>query len=270
MERMGKQKGLSAAVWTRAALGAYVLVMAAASAAIVAYLFAPGGMVQIDDREAVMRRRGSNVLTSLTVEGSCWPAVTVTDPELLFTLGQKIGVIPRVSGEYPGEAPGKIAGQAEFADGSREEFSAGTVLTIGGVVYYSPGTQEEIRAIREELAAQLYTLGNLASFFREENQVTLADEGAAIQLSPEQIGLMGEAIGEGELVEDLAEAGQTVGDRPPRYTLTVRDGAGVELLRLLVYGNESTQVYDSYAPGQQLVLCFSGELIPLCQGLLEG
>lgn len=267
---MKRENSTSAALWPRVSLVAYAMVMAVISAVIVAYVFAPSGMVRIDDREAVMRRRTSNILTSLTIESSCWPQVTVTDQDFLFALGQRINSIPRVSGEYPGEAPGRITGRMEFADGSREDFAAGTVLTVGRAVYYSQETQEELRGIRDELAAQLYTLGNLASFFRTENQATLADETTTIPLASDQMALVGQAIGEGELVEDLAEAGQTVGDRPPRYTLTVRDGAGVELLRLLVYGNESTQVYDSYAPGQQLVLCFSGDLIPLCQGLLEG
>ena len=100
--------------------------------------------------------------------------------------------------------------------------------------------------------------------------MTLSDEAGAILLSPEEMGLARRAILEGEQVEDLLEVSQTVGDRPPRYTLTVRDTARVELLRLGVYANESTQVYDSYHSGQQLLLCFSGELVPLCQGLLAG
>lgn len=256
--------------WPRVSLAVYAIAMVVVSVVIVAYVFAPSGMVQIDDREAVMRRRTSNVLTSLTIDSSCWPQVTITDQDFLFPLWQRIGSIPRVSGEYPGEAPGKVTGQMDFADGSREDFTAGTVLTIGRAVYYSPQTQEELLEIRDQLAAQLYTLGNLASFFQPENRVTLADESTSIRLSPEETALVGQAIQEGELVEDLAEASQTVGDRPPRYTLTVRDGTGVELLRLLVYGNESTQVYDSYTPGQPLLLCFGGELVPLCQGLLEG
>lgn len=265
---MKQERKTSPALWPRVSLAVYAVVMVALSAAIVAYLFAPSGMVQIDDQEAVMRRRTANVLTSLTIDSSCWPQVTITDPELLFVLGQRINAIPRVSGEYPGEAPGKVTGRMDFADGSREEFSVGTVLTIGQAVYYSRETQEELEAIRDGLAAQLYTLGNLASFFRTENQVTLSDETAAIPLAPEEAALVGQVIAEGELVEDLAEASETVGDRPPRYTLTVRDEAGVELVRLLVYGNESTQVYDSYTPGQPLLLCFGGELVPLCQELL--
>lgn len=267
---MKRERKPSAAFLSKVSLMVYVFVMVAVSAVIIANVFAPSEMVRIDDQEAVMRRRTSNVLTSLTIDNSCWPQVTITDQEFLFVLGQKMGAIPRVSGEYPGEAPGKITGQMDFADGSREDFAAGTVLTIGRAVYYSQETQEELEEIREELAAQLYTLGNLVSFFQPENQVTLADEDTTIPLDTDETALVGRAIGEGELVEDLAEASETVGDRPPRYTLTVRDGTGLELVRLLVYGNESTQVYDSYAPGQQLLLCFSGDLIPLCQGLLEG
>lgn len=270
MNRENREGRAFPAFWSKVSLAVYAIAMTVISGVIVAYVFAPSGMVRIDDREAVMRRRTSNILTSLTVDGSCWPQVTVTDPDFLFTLGQRMDSIPRVSGEYPGEAPGKITGRMEFADGSWEDFAAGTVLTVGGAVYYSPEAQEELLTIRDELAARLYTLGNLASFFREENQVTLADEAASIRLSPEDTALVAQAIREGEPVEDLAEAGETVGDRPPRYTLTVRDEAGVELVRLLVYGNESTQVYDSYTPGQPLLLCFGGELVPLCQGLLEG
>ena len=70
-------------------------------------------------------------------------------------------------------------------------------------------------------------------------------------------------------MEDPEEANQAVQDRPPRYTIHVRTGAGVDMLRLLVYGNESIQVYDTYSSGQPLLLCFGGELVPLCQGLLE-
>ena len=49
----------------------------------------------------------------------------------------QMSAIPRVSGQFPGEAPGKITGTMIFADGSQEEFAAGTVLAIGRTVYYS-------------------------------------------------------------------------------------------------------------------------------------
>lgn len=261
---------MSSTLWRRVFLAVYMLVMVAASLWIVGRAFAPGSMVQIHDQEAVMRRRTSNVLTSLTISDPCWPDVTITDQDFLFALGQQMSAIPRVSGQFPGEAPGKITGTMIFADGSQEEFAAGTVLVIGRTVYYSPQSQEELEDIRTTLAAQLYTLQNLATFFAPGYHVTLSDEAGAILLSPEEMGLARRAILEGEQVEDLLEVSQTVGDRPPRYTLTVRDTAGVELLRLGVYANESTQVYDSYHSGQQLLLCFSGELVPLCQGLLAG
>ena len=141
---------------------------------------------------------------------------------------------------------------------------------LGGEAGARLSLREELEDIRTTLAAQLYTLQNLATFFAPGYHVTLSDEAGAILLSPEEMGLARRAILEGEQVEDLLEVSQTVGDRPPRYTLTVRDTAGVELLRLGVYANESTQVYDSYHSGQQLLLCFSGELVPLCQGLLAG
>lgn len=260
---------MSSTLWRRVFLTVYILVMVAVSLWIVGYAFVPGRMVQIYDQEAVMRRRTSNVLTSLTIDDPCWPAVTITDQDFLFALGQQINAIPRVSGQFPGEAPGKITGTMVFADGSQEEFAAGTVLTIGRTVYYSPETREELEGIRSTLAAQLYTLQNLGAFFAPDRQVSLADENVSILLSHEEMELVRRAILEGELVEYLEEVSQTVGDRPPRYTLAVRDAAGVELLRLGVYANESTQVYDSYHSGQQLLLCFSGELVPLCQGILQ-
>ena len=254
----------------RTFLGIYLTVMILASLFLLRQAFAPGEMVQIDDREAVMRRRTTSPLSSLTVRDPCWPDREITDREVLYLLSQRIASIPRASGPFPGEAPGKITGTMIFADGSQEEFAAGTVLVIGRTVYYSPQSQEELEDIRTTLAAQLYTLQNLATFFAPGYHVILSDEAGAILLSPEEMGLARRAILEGEQVEDLLEVSQTVGDRPPRYTLTVRDTAGVELLRLGVYANESTQVYDSYHSGQQLLLCFSGELVPLCQGLLAG
>lgn len=261
---------MSSTFWRRFFLTLYVLAMITASAVIVACVFAPSGMVQIHDQEAVMRRRTSNVLTSLTIDSSCWPRVTITDQDFLFALGQQINTIPRVSGQYPGEAPGKITGEMVFADGSQEDFAAGTVLTVGRAVYYSEGTREQLEEIRAALAARLYTLENLSSFFLPENQVTLADEASSILLPPGEMDLMRRAILAGEQVEDLTEVSQTVGDRPPRYTVTVRNSAGVELVRLWVYANESIQVYDSYSAGQPLLLCFGGELVPLCQGVLGG
>ena len=144
-----------------------------------------------------MRRRTSNVLTSLTISDPCWPDVTITDQDFLFALGQQMSAIPRVSGQFPGEAPGKITGTMIFADGSQEEFAAGTVLTIGRTVYYSPQSQEELEGIRATLAAQLYTLQNLATFFAPDYHVTLSDEAGAILLSPEEMGLARRAILEG-------------------------------------------------------------------------
>ena len=35
------------------------------------------------------------------------------------------------------------------------------------------------------------------------------------------------------------------------------------------YANESIQVYDTYSSGQPFLFCFGGELVPLCQELLE-
>ena len=120
---------MSSTLWRRVFLAVYMLVMVAASLWIVGRAFAPGSMVQIHDQEAVMRRRTSNVLTSLTISDPCWPDVTITDQDFLFALGQQMSAIPRVSGQFPGEAPGKITGTMIFADGSQEEFAAGTSTT---------------------------------------------------------------------------------------------------------------------------------------------
>ena len=208
---------MSSTLWRRVFLAVYMLVMVAASLWIVGRAFAPGSMVQIHDQEAVMRRRTSNVLTSLTISDPCWPDVTITDQDFLFALGQQMSAIPRVSGQFPGEAPGKITGTMIFADGSQEEFAAGTVLVIGRTVYYSPQSQEELEDIRTTLAAQLYTLQNLATFFAPGYHVTLSDEAGAILLSPEEMGLARRAILEGEQVEDLLEVSQGLlaGDDPP-------------------------------------------------------
>jgi len=259
---------MSSTFWRRFFLTVYVLAMVAVSIFIIAYVFAPGEMVQIHDQEAVMRRRTSSLLTSLTIDDPHWTQVTITDQDFLLALGQKINSIPRVSGQYPGEAPGKITGTMVFASGDQEEFTVGTVLTIGRTVYYSPETQQELSEIYSTLASQLYTLQNLAAFFHPDNRIMLADESTSILLSPEEMDLIRGSVQGGELVEDLAEVSQTVGDRAPRYTITVWDAGGGELLRLWVYANESIQVYDSCSPGQPLLLCFSGELVPLCQGML--
>ena len=96
---------MSSTLWRRVFLAVYMLVMVAASLWIVGRAFAPGSMVQIHDQEAVMRRRTSNVLTSLTISDPCWPDVTITDQDFLFALGQQMSAIPRVSGQFPGEAP---------------------------------------------------------------------------------------------------------------------------------------------------------------------
>jgi len=261
---------MSSTFWRRFFLTVYVLAMVGVSIFIIAHVFAPGEMVQIYDQEAVMRRRTSNLLTSLTIDDPRWPQVTITDQDFLLALGQKINSIPRVSGQYPGEAPGKIAGTMFFADGDQDGFTVGTVLTVGGTVYYSPETQAELADVYTTLASRLYTLENLASFFRPDNRIMLADETSSILLSPEEMELIRQAVEAGEPVEDLAEVSQTVGGRAPRYTLTVWDAAGEELLRLWVYANESIQVFDSASPGQPLLLCFGGELVPLCRGMLGG
>ena len=152
-----------------------------------------------------------------------------------------------------------------FADGTQEDFSISTVLTIGQRVYYSPEAQTQLENIRQLLASHLYTLENLASFFYPSQLVTISDGEA----SSESMGLLRRAIEEGALVEDSQEVEQLVGGPPPRYTIQVRSPEGLDQLRLVVYANESIQVYDTYSSGQPFLFCFGGELVPLCQELLE-
>ena len=72
------------------------------------------------------------------------------------------------------------------------------------------------------------------------------------------------------MVENPQEVSQTVADLSPRFTIRLQDASGTDRLRLSVYANESILVYNTYSSGQRLVLCFSGELVPLCQELLAG
>ena len=156
----------------------------------------------------------------------------------------------------PGQA-GSFRGRPPGSDGSQETFSVGTVLTLGGTVFYSPEAAEELQEIRSAIAAHLYTLQNLGSFFQPDHQVTLSDGDTSLDLSPEAMGLLRRVIEAGELVEDFEGV-----------SLQVRSAEGLDEVRLVVYANESIQVCDSYAPGQPMVFCFSGDLVPLCQGLL--
>lgn len=252
----------------RTFLAVYLTVMILASFLLLRWTFAPGELVQIDDRDAVMRRKNFVPLTSLVIRDPCWPDMKITDGSVLYALGQQINSIPRAGGEFPGEAPGKLSGEMTFADGSQETFSVGTVLTIGGTVFYSPEAAEELQEIRSAIAAHLYTLQNLGSFFQPDHQVTLSDGDTSLDLSPEAMGLLRRVIEAGELVEDFEGVSVQDGGRPPRYTLQVRSAEGLDEVRLVVYANESIQVCDSYAPGQPMVFCFSGDLVPLCQGLL--
>lgn len=248
-------------------LGVYLTVMILASLFLLGRSFAPGELVQIDDREAVMRRRTSSVLTSLILRDPCWQDMEVVDHELLYSLSRQINSIPRVSGQFPGEAPGKLSGEMTFADGTQEKFSLGTVLTIGGVVHYSPEAETALSELRRTLAGQLYTLQNLGAFFQDGHWVVLSDGEASQDLSPEAAGLLRQAIEAGTPVEDFEEI---IGGPAPRYTIHVRSPEGPDEVRLLVYGNESVQVYDAYSSGQPLVLCFSADVVPLCQELLGG
>lgn len=260
---------MASTLWRRVILTVYVVSMVIVSCFIVGRTFDDGGVVYIDDQEAVMRRRSPGILTSVVLEDPCWPRTVITDPDYLFLLSQRVRAIPRVSGSFPGEAPGKITGRVTFAGGADEAFSLSNALTIGRMVFYGAEFQEELESIRLSLAGRLYTLQNLAAFFWPDNQVVLDDGSSAIALTPEAMELMRRAIEEGEVVEDLDDVSQTVGGRPPRYTIYVRTEAGIDMLRLLVYANESIQVYDTYASGQPLLLCFGSDLVPLCQGLLE-
>ena len=260
---------MSSTLLRRIILTLYVTIMVSVSALIVGYTFSESSMVQIDDREAVMRRRTVGVLTAVMVDDPAWNAVVISDQEFLLELSQQINAIPRVEGQFPGEGPWKLSGTMTFADGSREEYTLGTVLTIGQRVYYSKDLEDDIQTIRQTLAAQLYTLSNLASFFRPEAQVILSDGTSSRTLSYPEAELLGQAIEAGETVEDPEEVGQTVKGRAPRFTIQIRNSDGTGLVRLQVYANESTLVYDAYSTGQRLLLCLSGELVPLCQSLLE-
>ncbi len=251
----------------RTFLGIYLTVMILASLFLLRQAFAPGEMVQIDDREAVMRRRTTSPLSSLTVRDPCWPDREITDREVLYLLSQRIASIPRASGPFPGEAPGKLGVEMTFAGGDREPFTIGTFLTIGEVVYYSPEAEGELAELRAAIAGQLYTLPNLGSFFQPGRQVILSNGEAALELTPEAMELLRRAIEGGEPVEEFEEI---LGGPAPRYTIQVRSPEGLDEVRLLVYGNESIQVYNIYSSGQPLALCFSAEVVPLCQGLLGG
>ena len=249
----------------RTFLGIYLTVMILASLFLLEQTFAPGEMVQIDDREAVMRRRTSSVITSLILRDPYWQDMEIIDHELLYSLSQRINSIPRVSGEFPGDAPGKLSGEVTFADGTHETFSLGTVLTIGDVTYYSPEAETALSEIHRTLAGQLYTLQNLGAFFQPGHRVTLSDGEISQELSPEAAGQLRQAIEAGTLVEDFEEI---LGGPTPRYTIQVHSQEGLAEVRLLVYGNESIQVYNTYSSGQPLALCFGAEVVPLCQGLL--
>ena len=248
---------------------AYVAAMVLASAFILSRGFAHSEMVQIDDREAVMRRRTAGVITTLTVDDPVWDPVIITDPEYLFDLSQELNSLPRVEGQFPGESLEKLSGVMEFADGSREEYSVSNVLTLGQTVYYSKETAEDIQKIRRELAARYYTPGNLARLLDDDLLLLLEGGGLSHTLTEEEVRRLCQAVEAGEAVEDPSEVSQTVSDLSPRYTLRLRDGSGAERLRLLVCANESILVYNAYSSGQRLVLSFSGQLVPLCQELLE-
>lgn len=254
----------------RTFLAVYLTVMILASLLLLRWTLAPGELEQIDDREAVMRRRTFVPLTGLVVRDPCWPDMEVTDGVALYALGQRINAIPRAGGEFPGEAPGKLTGELSFADGTQAPFSVGTVLTIGETVYYSPEAAEELEEIREVIAGYLYTLPSLGSFFQPDHQVTLSDEKTSMGLSPEAMEQLRQTILAGALVEDFEGVTPQEGGRLPRYTIQVRSPEGLDEVRLAVYANESIQVYDAYAAGQPMVFCFGGELVPLCQGLLGG
>lgn len=267
-EEKKAQNPMSSTLRRRVFLTIYLAAMAAASIFLLVRAFSSGEMVQIDDQEAVMRRRTSSVLTALSIDDPCWPEVTISDHLLLFSLSQQINSVPRVKGQFPGEAPGKLSGRMTFASGEEEPFSISTVLTIGQTVYYSPEAQAALEEIRSTLASQLYTLESLGSFFHPDRQVTLSDGENTLLLPPESMEPLRGVIEGGALVEDFEEIDQLVGGPPSRYTIHVRSPEGLDQLRLTVYANESIQVYDTYSSGQPLLFCFSGELVPLCQGLM--
>ena len=277
---MGAGLGVAAAVMNRRRrmtsmerrrlwLALYGVAMVLLSGWILSRLFAPGELVRIYDREEVMRLRSPAILTEVTVEDDCWRNISITDPDLLFQLNQWLGAIPLVRGEFPGEAPGKISGTFYFADGSKASYEVGKVLTMDGAVYYSKRTEDELEELHECLSNRLYTLENLATFFEADHQVYLTDGVEGRNLSPEEMGLLEVTIRQGELVDDLEEVEQAVSDRTPRYTIYVRDLKGTEQVGVWVYANEATQVYDAYGNGQRRLLCFSSQLVPLCQNLLE-
>ena len=266
---MNRRRRMTSMERRRLWLALYGVAMVLLSGWILSRLFAPGELVRIYDREEVMRLRSPAILTEVTVEDDCWRNISITDPDLLFQLNQWLGAIPLVRGEFPGEAPGKISGTFYFADGSQASYEVGKVLTMDGAVYYSKRTEDELEELHECLSNRLYTLENLATFFEADHQVYLTDGVEGRNLSPEEMGLLELTIRQGELVDDLEEVEQAVSDRTPRYTIYVRDLKGTEQVGLWVYANEATQVYDAYGNGQRRLLCFSSQLVPLCQNLLE-
>ena len=143
---------MASTLWRRIFLGVYVVSMVLVSLLLVLLAFDDGEMVQIDDQAEVMRRRTPSILASVTLEVPCWPPVEITDQDYLYRLSRRISVIPRVSGSFPGEAPGKLAGRMVFADGGEEPFSLSNTLMVGEEVYYSPEAREELAELRRSLA----------------------------------------------------------------------------------------------------------------------
>ena len=97
-------------------------------------------------KEYQKKRSSRPVISTAGQQGS---SMEITGRELLFSLTQQMNAIPRVKGQFPGEAPGKLSGQMAFADGTQEDFSISTVLTIGQRVYYSPEAQTQLENIRD-------------------------------------------------------------------------------------------------------------------------
>ena len=81
---------------------------------------------------------------------------------------------------------------------------------VGEEVYYSPEAREELAELRRSLAGRLYTLQSLSTFFVPDNQVVVEDTEGSVLLSPQDTGLLRQAIETGELVEDPEEANQAV------------------------------------------------------------
>lgn len=251
------------------AVGVYVIVLLTASFLMMQKALKLGRTVLIDDRETLMHRNTAAIPVSLEIQDLCWGTAEVDDRDEMLEISQRLHRIPASKRRISKNDRQILSGKITYIDGKSDLFSLGQTLLCGSSANCRNEFLFDLRYAAAIMEMQVYTVENLADFFVPEHNVVLISGQDRVSISPGDIKTLRQKIAGGVAVEG-AELDYSIRSRGiAKYVISVKklDETGGRLF-LSIYGNDYNEVYDVQS-GKGIVLCFSCDLLPFCQKLIN-